>query len=193
MLRTSQMMFCQGLLSRFAAHITKIAAGTNSSGTSRAQGEAAEETKWKALVIVVPVRLGVEVVNKNYMNGLIKCLKLPQSLGFVGGRPRSSLYFVGFQGSRLLYLDPHTVQKVPPFQTDLRRVSSSFHCAKLRTMKLDELDPSLALGFYCRDRAEFFHFWSSIEVCVWGGGVDICLNNFLNREGERGVGVCMGE
>jgi len=105
----------------------------------------------------------VEVVNKNYMNGLIKCLKLPQSLGFVGGRPRSSLYFVGFQGSRLLYLDPHTVQKVPPFQTDLRRVSSSFHCAKLRTMKLDELDPSLALGFYCRDRAEFFHFWSSIE------------------------------
>lgn len=33
-------------------------------------------------------------------------------MGIVGGRPGSSLYFVGVQGHSVLYLDPHEVQDV---------------------------------------------------------------------------------
>mmetsp|Transcript_7025 Transcript_7025/g.9744 ORF Transcript_7025/g.9744 Transcript_7025/m.9744 type:complete len:450 (+) Transcript_7025:297-1646(+) len=118
---------------------------------------------WKPMIIVIPVRLGLDSVNPGYINGLLRCLKLPQSLGFVGGRPRSSLYFLGFQEDRLIYLDPHTIQKTRPRDERLTKNSSTFHCGRLRTLKITEIDPSLALGFYCRDKGEFMHLWSCIE------------------------------
>ena len=38
-------------------------------------------------------------------------LELPQCVGIIGGKPRSAHYFIGVTAaSRLLYLDPHTVQ-----------------------------------------------------------------------------------
>ncbi len=39
-------------------------------------------------------------------------LRFPQSVGIVGGRPSSSLYFVGYQGDSVIYLDPHDMQPV---------------------------------------------------------------------------------
>jgi len=118
---------------------------------------------WSPLVIFVPVRLGLDSMNPQYYAGLKQCLQLPQSLGFVGGRPRSSLYFLGYQGDRLLYLDPHTIQQSVPIKERLRAHSSSFHCGRIRTLKFEELDPSMCFGFYCRDRDEFLSFWASVE------------------------------
>lgn len=51
-------------------------------------------------------------VNPRYIPQLLEVLKWPQSLGIVGGRPSSSLYFIGCQGEQVLYLDPHDVQEV---------------------------------------------------------------------------------
>ncbi len=51
-------------------------------------------------------------VNPRYIPQLLETLKWPQSLGIVGGRPSSSLYFIGCQGEQVLYLDPHDVQEV---------------------------------------------------------------------------------
>lgn len=51
-------------------------------------------------------------VNPRYLGQLQQVLTWPQSCGIVGGRPSSSLYFVGTQGAHVLYLDPHDVQDV---------------------------------------------------------------------------------
>ena len=51
-------------------------------------------------------------VNPRYLGQLQAVLTWPQSAGIVGGRPSSSLYFVGTQGAHVLYLDPHDVQDV---------------------------------------------------------------------------------
>lgn len=51
-------------------------------------------------------------VNERYISQLQEVLQWPQSIGIVGGRPSSSLYFVGYQGNQVLYLDPHQAQQV---------------------------------------------------------------------------------
>ena len=51
-------------------------------------------------------------VNERYVPQLQQVLTWPQSIGIVGGRPSSSLYFVGCQHDQVLYLDPHQAQQV---------------------------------------------------------------------------------
>ncbi len=43
------------------------------------------ETPWHAVVILIPVRLGVEQLNPAYMEGIMRCMASPRSLGFMVG------------------------------------------------------------------------------------------------------------
>lgn len=86
--------------------------------------------------------------NPLYFPQLQAALTYPQAVGIIGGRPGSSLFFVGYQGQHLLYLDPHTVQPAAP----LPAAGASYFCgAGARLMPIASMDPSVAIGFYCRD------------------------------------------
>jgi len=116
------------------------------------RGQAA--SSWRAVILCVPLRLGVEGLNVEYLPKLASFLSFPQSIGFVGGKPRSSYYFVAARNaSDVYYLDPHHVQDHTPM--DKRCETSSFHCEQLKKMPMTDLDPSLAVGFYCADEAQF--------------------------------------
>jgi cysteine protease ATG4 len=103
---------------------------------------------WRPVVILIPLRLGLDSLNPIYEASLHQIFEIPQTLGIVGGRPRSSLYFIGYQGDHVIYLDPHIVQKK---SSDL----STYHCKVLRRMKMSDIDPSLVIGFLCKDRKDF--------------------------------------
>ena len=49
------------------------------------------------LLILLPVVLGVDRLNEVYSEQLQTILRLPQSVGIVGGKPGHSLYFIGYQ------------------------------------------------------------------------------------------------
>ncbi len=51
-------------------------------------------------------------LNPRYCEQLRELLRWPQSCGVLGGRPSSSLLFVGAQAGHVLFLDPHEVQEV---------------------------------------------------------------------------------
>mmetsp|Transcript_26485 Transcript_26485/g.30782 ORF Transcript_26485/g.30782 Transcript_26485/m.30782 type:complete len:742 (-) Transcript_26485:113-2338(-) len=138
-----------------------------------------------SLLILVPLRLGLKQFNAaSYKIPLSHVLSLSQSVGFIGGSPRHALWFYGANsdGSKVYGLDPHTVQRAPRRRklrpdeilktgnTKKHQVQlsdeylRSFSCPNISTMNMSRIDPSLALGFYCRDREDFENFCSAVET-----------------------------
>lgn len=118
--------------------------------------------KWKALVLLVPLRLGTEKLNPIYAPCLTALLSFENCIGIIGGRPRHSLYFVGYQDDKLIHLDPHYCQEMvdvwaPGFPLP------SFHCRSPRKMHLSKMDPSCCIGFYCQTEHDFSNFIRNIQ------------------------------
>lgn len=83
----------------------------------------------KAVLIVIPTRLGLDGVNPMYyddikVSSMSGCMvsnpqalfTWPQSVGIAGGRPSSSYYFVASQANSLFYLDPHFTRPAVPLR-----------------------------------------------------------------------------
>ncbi|GAB0094175.1 Cysteine protease [Sergentomyia squamirostris] len=121
-----------------------------------------ENAQWKALILLVPLRLGAEKMNPIYANSLKAMLSLEASIGIIGGRPKHSLYFVGHQEDKLIYLDPHYCQEMVDVNQENFPITS-FHCKSPRKMKISKMDPSCCLGFYCPTKSDFDHFIASVQ------------------------------
>ena len=87
---------------------------------------------------------------------------LPQALGVAGGKPSSSLYFIGFQDSNAFYLDPHTIKSS---LYDLQTIISTldYHTDTAGYTPIAEIDPSMLIGFYLMDLDDFAAFETEFE------------------------------
>eukprot|EP00005_Dracoamoeba_jomungandri_P005088 CAMPEP_0174258240 /NCGR_PEP_ID=MMETSP0439-20130205/7274_1 /TAXON_ID=0 /ORGANISM="Stereomyxa ramosa, Strain Chinc5" /LENGTH=855 /DNA_ID=CAMNT_0015341679 /DNA_START=118 /DNA_END=2685 /DNA_ORIENTATION=- len=130
--------------------------------------EETEEKEWSSVVILVPLRLGLSVVKRHYVDCLKQVFHFPQSLGIAGGRSGSSYYIVGYKGDKLLYLDPHKVQNSifggMRTRKNLASVEETYHPDVPLLLDFTELDPSLSLIFYCHDKADFDDFYHRVET-----------------------------
>ncbi|XP_077246602.1 cysteine protease ATG4-like [Tasmannia lanceolata] len=119
------------------------------------------QVSWAPILLLVPLVLGIDKINPRYIPLLWAMFSFPQSLGILGGKPGASTYIVGVQDDKALYLDPHEVQPVVDITRDNLEVdTSTYHCNDVRQMPLDMIDPSLAIGFYCRDKDDF------VDLCA---------------------------
>lgn len=115
--------------------------------------------KWKPLLLVIPLRLGLSEINPVYLNGLKTCFTFRQSLGVIGGKPNHALYFIGCVGEHVIYLDPHTTQ--PVCVVDDKELSYeksadlSYHCPRASRSRILDMDPSVAVCFFCSSEVEF--------------------------------------
>jgi cysteine protease ATG4 len=160
---------------------------------------------WCPTLLLVPLVLGLEkTLNPRYVPSLVAALGLRQSVGVLGGRPGSSLYFVGAQDERLFYLDPHTVQpalEVSDGRSDgglggaasprelkkkprrVRFSARTYRCASTLNMDGRDLDPSMALGFYCRAESDFDELCLELELMsTRAGSTPICT---VCRKGDE--------
>ena len=64
-----------------------------------------------------------------------------------------SFFFIGSQDENLFYLDPHTVRSAVPMSGEFD--TREFQCEQLRKMKLDDIDPCLAVCLLCETEADF--------------------------------------
>ncbi|ORZ31940.1 hypothetical protein BCR44DRAFT_1441370 [Catenaria anguillulae PL171] len=63
-------------------------------GAEEAKAEA-ERGRWRPLLLMVPVRLGLDEIGKQYVPSLVDVFSWPQFVGCAGGRKDASLYFAG--------------------------------------------------------------------------------------------------
>ncbi|KAI9798549.1 MAG: Cysteine protease atg4 [Piccolia ochrophora] len=110
-------------------------------------------------LILVGIRLGIDRVTPVYWEALKAALQMPQSIGIAGGRPSSSHYFIGVQGSHFFYLDPHHTRPALPLHAHLADYTpeevDSCHTRRLRRLHISEMDPSMLIAFLIRDEADW--------------------------------------
>lgn len=54
---------------------------------------------FRPLLLFIPLRPGQDRIREEYREGLKACLKVKQSLGIIGGKPKHALWFFGCQGN----------------------------------------------------------------------------------------------
>ncbi|KAI4488764.1 hypothetical protein M0802_011274 [Mischocyttarus mexicanus] len=111
-------------------------------------------SQWKPLLLLIPLRLGLNEINPVYLDGLKTSFKIPQSLGVIGGKPNLALYFIGCVGDEVIYLDPHTTQRSASVD-DERNVDLTYHCKSASRISITKIDPSVALCFFCATEKDF--------------------------------------
>jgi cysteine protease ATG4 len=120
----------------------------------------------RTLLLLLPLRLGLQQVNSLYAGFIAGCLQLPASVGIVGGLPGRSLYFVGGQESDLLFLDPHILRPTPfsPDSTNVPDLVNEFHTDMVRSIPIKDMDPSMLFGFVCGNGEEVLRLKEQLET-----------------------------
>lgn len=120
-----------------------------------------DSNSWRPLLLIIPLRLGLTEVNSMYYENIKTCFTWEQSVGIIGGKPNHAYYFIGCVDSNsMVFLDPHTTQGTVPWYGEAldMQPDMSYHCDSPSRMCVSQLDPSLALGFFCKNKSSFDDF-----------------------------------
>ncbi|KAI5963681.1 ATG4 [Candida pseudojiufengensis] len=109
----------------------------------------------KSILLLFPVRLGIDHTNEYYFKSLLTLLASPYSVGIAGGKPSSSFYFFGYESTdqnenELIYFDPHLPQIIEsPINLQ------SYHCQNYNKLNIKYIDPSMMIGILISDMNEY--------------------------------------
>lgn len=120
-----------------------------------------ETNGWNTTVLLIPLRLGGRHFNTAYSHHIKNLLSLTYCLGIIGGKPKHSLYFIGFQDDHLICLDPHYCQPSVPLD---KFAVDSYHSCIARKVSISSIDPSCTIGFVFKQREEFDDFCQQVRT-----------------------------
>lgn len=78
---------------------------------------------------------------------------------------------MAFQGDKFFYLDPHLVHTALPLHDDISKYSvedvDSCHTRRLRRLSIEEMDPSMLIGFLIQNEDDWKR-WRSLNNDLTG-------------------------
>ncbi|GAB0086346.1 Cysteine protease [Sergentomyia squamirostris] len=168
--------------------------------------EAADKS-WKPLLLIIPLRLGINEINPIYIDGLKRCFEINRNVGMIGGKPNQALYFIGYVGDEVLYLDPHTTQRSGTVgeknSSEEIEMDETFHQKFASRIPFVQMDPSLAVCFLCRTQLEFDELYSRLLQDVLTGSYPLFemiqtpqqpwLNPSTQNRGDNQTDPTLGE
>lgn len=90
--------FCSYVSNDGALYLDEIVSSCSAPPPTLKKSETIDEIEvWRSVLILIPLRLGLEAINSVYFDPLQKFFQMPQSVGIIGGKPRAAFYFVGLQ------------------------------------------------------------------------------------------------
>jgi cysteine protease ATG4 len=64
-----------------------------------------------SVAVISLTRIGLDRPEPKYIGVLDKFIEFEAFRGFIGGKPKKALNFIGKQNDEYIYLDPHYVQE----------------------------------------------------------------------------------
>uniref|UniRef100_A0A673UJ42 Cysteine protease n=1 Tax=Suricata suricatta TaxID=37032 RepID=A0A673UJ42_SURSU len=114
--------------------------------------------EWNSLAVYVSMDNTVVIEDIKKM-----CCILSSSADTVGESPPSTLN-ASNQSDELIFLDPHTTQTFVDMEENGMVDDQTFHCLQSpQRMNILNLDPSVALGFFCKEEKDFDSWCSLVQ------------------------------
>ena len=135
----------------------------------------------KPTLVFIPLRLGINLIEKKYYHLLFLIFTYTNFVGFIGGSGYQAHYFIGIDNNLdLYYLDPHFTQE--------NNQNTTYKSKKINKKNIIDLDPNIALCFYAKnqkDYSDICNIFSQLENSV----IEIKENNkeeniLVNEENE---------
>ncbi|CDW71601.1 UNKNOWN [Stylonychia lemnae] len=157
----------QNLYMSFDENVTRFSDGYSLSQNFK-------EPEWiNEVLVIVNARLGMEGINSNYHQVILKYMKFPQFIGLMGGKPKKAYYFIGQQEykngdpAKLIYLDPHVVQKYSKnISKNYQQEKAKYHTTNARLIKIKNLDPCLGFGYLIKNYADYKQFYELLRKYI---------------------------
>jgi len=131
----------------------------------------------KKTLILLPIMFGLNNISDKYVNVLLKLFEFKLFTGIVGGKPNTSMYFVGKSDRSLLYLDPHNVKFYKKKSCYKENISG-----RINFLPVNDLDPSMILGFLIKTSDDLDVLYEYVNKCFNNIDFPICFGSKKNIE-----------
>lgn len=106
-------------------------------------------------IMFISVRHGLYDLEDEYIESILQFYNIKHNIGIIGGKNQRALYFIGYNKTDLICLDPHFVQTTCDLTSILQGNGRETYKPSYFTVNISQISPSFSLGFTCRNINDF--------------------------------------